>query len=198
MIPSKKFDKNFFSSGPYYKNYRKLLGEWVVPVAKRIHQILKDKPSAKILDVGCSFGNLLAELQNKYHFQVRGLEFSSYAIKKSEPSVRTKIKKGSVLNLPFKRNSFDAVVCFDVIYYIHLGETARAIKNLVDVSKNYIFFNSIYRHSRDASQKYNPDRLRLTVLSKKEYIDFFFQSGAKLIKHFYSENGGDILVFRKI
>ncbi len=197
MIPGGKFNKEFFRSGPYYKNYRKLLGEWAAPVAKRIYQILKNKPSARILDIGCSFGNLLAELQNKYHFQVRGLECSSYAIQKSELSVRAKIKKGSILKPPFKKNSFDSVVCFDVINYLTSEETIKAIKNLTNLSRGYIFFNSIYRHSCDASQKHNPDPLRVTVLSKKEYINFFSQSGAKLIGHFYSRNGGDILVFRK-
>lgn len=197
MIPGRKFDKNFFSSG-VYENYPALLDSWVGPVAKKIYQILKNKPAAKILDVGCGFGTLLAELQDKYHFRVAGLEHSPYAVRKAPISVKKKIKKGSILKLPFKKNSFDAVICFDVIYYLNLGETAKAIKNLVDVSQNYIFFSSLYRHSRETSQKYNPDPLRVTVLSKKEYIDIFSQNSAKLIKSFYEENGGNTLVFRKI
>ena len=197
MIPSKKFDKKFFTLGAY-KNYKEILFEWVVPMAKRIYQILEDKPSAKILDVGCGYGNLIAELQNKYNFWVEGLEYSSYAIRKAHSSVRKKIKKGSILKLPFKKNSFDIVVCFDVICYLTLKETKKAIKNLVDASRGYIFFNSIYRHSQDASQKKNPDPLRITVLSKKEYINLFSQNGAKFIKSFREENGGDTLVFKKI
>lgn len=197
MIPCEKFDRKFFSSG-VYKNYKELLAQWVGSVAKRIYRILENRPAAKILDVGCGFGDLIAELQDKYNFEVAGLEYSPYAIQKSLASVKKKIKKGSILKPPFKKNSFDVVVCFDVIYYFTLKETKKAIKNLVDVSRAYIFFNSIYRHSRDTSQKHNPDPLRKTVLSKKEYIDLFSQSGAKFIKKFYGENGGDILVFRKI
>lgn len=196
IIPSKKFNKKFFTSGAY-KNYKEILSEWVAPVAKRIYLILKNKPSAKILDVGCGFGDLIAELQNKYNFSVEGLDRSSYAIRKAQPSVRKKIKKGNILKLPFKENNFDVVVCFDTIYYLTLKETKKAIKNLVDVSRDYIFFNSIYRHSRDASPKYNPDPLRITVLSKKEYINLFSQNGAKFIKSFREENGGETLIFQK-
>jgi len=197
MIPSRKFNKGFFNSGAY-KNYRGILAEWVKPVAKRIYKLLESNPSAKILDVGCGFGNLIAELKNNYNFSVEGVEYSSYAIKNSHPSVKSKIRKGNILSLPFKKNSFDAVICFDVIYYFNPEETKKAIKNLVNVTRKYILFNSIYRHSSEASQKINPDSLRITVLSKKEYIDIFSKNGARLIKKFREDNGGETLVFKKM
>ncbi len=197
MISGKKFDKKYFTSGTY-KKYKEILSQWVKPMAKRISQTLKEKPSARILDIGCSFGALLAELEKRYHFSVVGLEPSSYAIKKAHPLVRAKIKKGNILKLPFKKNSFDLVVCFDVVSYLTLGETIKAIKNLINVSRGYIFFSSIYRHSINASQKHNPDPLRLTALSEKEYSAIFFRDGAKFIKRFYGENGGDVLIFKKI
>ena len=196
MILAERFDKRYFSSG-VYKNYKDILAEWVGPVAKRISRLLKNKPTSKILDVGCGFGNLIAELQNKYHFQVEGLEYSSDAIKRADQTIRKKIKNGSILKLPFQKNSFDVVVCFDVVSYLTLEETAKAIKNLVKVSKNYIFFSTVYCHSIWASQKLNPDKLRVTTLSQKDCINLFSQNRARFIKKFYGENGGDILVFKK-
>ncbi|MDO8601108.1 MAG: class I SAM-dependent methyltransferase [bacterium] len=197
MIPGKKFDKKFFTSDAY-KDYREILDAWVGPVARKIYGLLKSKPAPRVLDIGCGFGDLLAELQDRYNFSVAGLEVSQYAIDKACPSVKSKIKKGGILKLPFKRNSFDVVVCFDVIYYLTLKETVQAIKNLINVSRNYIFFNSIYRHSIYSSQRENPDPLRITVLSKKEYINLFEKNGVKLIKTFLTGNGGETLVFRKI
>lgn len=197
MTFDKKFDKNFFTSGAY-KDYQKILSWWVRPVARRIYKKLKNNQKPKVLDVGCGFGDLLLELQNKYGCDVHGLEISSYAIKKADPSVRKRIKKGSILKIPFKKNTFDVVGCFDTIYYCTPKETAKAVKNLVDVCRGYIFFNSIYRNSINASQKRNPDSLRLTVLSKKEYINFFKKNGAKFIEKFYTESGGDTLVFKKV
>lgn len=197
MIPARKFNKKFFSSGAY-KNYQEILSEWVGPMAKRIYQLFQNKPEAKILDVGCGFGDLLAELEKKYNFEVAGLEYSSYAIKKADSRIKKKIKKGSILAPPFRKNSFDLVICFDVIYYFDYQETIKVIKNLINLSRGYIFFNSIYRHSPEASQKHNPDPLRKCLLSKKEYIDIFFQKGARLVKGFREANGGETLIFRKI
>ena len=196
MIQGKKFDKKYFISGAY-KDYRKILAGWVKPTARRIFGLLKTKPAPEVLDIGCGFGDLLAELQDRYIFSVAGLEVSPFAIKKARASVKSKIKKGSILKLPFKKNSFDAIICFDMIYYLTLKETIRAIKNLINVSRDYIFFNSIYRNSIYASQKQNPDPLRITVLSKKEYINLFRQGGARLSGRFLEENGGETLVFRK-
>ena len=197
MISQEKFDKKFFNSGAY-KDYGKILSVWVKPMAKRISHIIGDNPSVKILDIGCGFGNLIAELQNKYHFEVNGIDYSSYAVKKVDSSVKKRIKKGNILDSIYKKNSFDAVICFDVIYYLFPEEVEKAIKNLVDISREYIFFNSIYCHSSDASQKNNPDILRNKVLSKKEYISIFSKKGAKLVKSFREKNGGETLVFKKI
>lgn len=196
MISDKKFDKKFFTSGGY-KNYKEILSWWVKPVARRIYSVLKNKPTAKVLDVGCGFGDLIAELQDRYNLSIAGLDCSSFAVKKACSSVRKKIKKGSILKLPFKKNSFDVVVCFDVIYYLTLEETKKAIKNLIDVSRDYIFFNSLYRHSREASQKINPDPLRITVLSKKEYINLFRKNRASIVGSFREDNGGQTLIFKK-
>lgn len=196
MIHSEKFNKEYFTSGAY-ENYQEFVAEWVAPMAKRIYQVLQNKSGAKILDVGCGFGGLIAELQNRYGFNVKGLEHSSYAMQKADSLVKKKIKKGNILKSPFKKDSFEAVICFDVICYFDRKEIDKVIKNLVDLSRTYIFFSSIYRHSQNASQTYNPDPLRLTVLSKKEYINLFSRNGAIFVKGFYEDNGGETLIFRK-
>lgn len=197
MIAGKKFDKKYFTSDSY-GDYKKDLKEWVIkPTARKIYSFLKKKPASKVLDVGCGFGDLIAELQDKYKFSVAGLEISSYAVKQACPSVKAKIKDGSILKLPFKKNSFDAVICFDVVCYLAKEDMIKAIKNLINVSRGYIFFSSIYRHSIHASQKYNPDSFRKTTMSLKEYIDLFSRNGAKFVKKFHGSNGGDILVFKK-
>ena len=197
MDPNKKFDKKYFTSGAY-KDYQEILEEWVEPIAKRIYCFFEKKKGIRVLDVGCGFGNLIAELQDKYEFRVRGLELSAYAVEKALPSVKRKIKMGSILKPGFKKNSFKAVICFDVIYYFDFQDTKNVIKNLINISGEYIFFNTLYCHSKEASQKHNPDPLRFKPLSKKEYVDIFCKNGAELFKSFRAENGGEILIFKKI
>ncbi len=194
-MASKNFDKEYFSSGSY-KNYKKEADRWVPHVAGKINKIIGDK-AANILDIGCAHGYLIAELQDKYQHSVRGIDFSLYAVKKSEPSVRNKISQGDILNLPFKKNSFDVVISLDVINYLEDNKVSAAIKNLVDIAREYIFFGAIFKHAWTASQKWNPDKFRKSILSKKKYSEIFKKNGAKLAGSFDSENGGAILVFKK-
>lgn len=196
MWSEKNFDREYFSGG-IYSNYKRIILEWVPSVAKKIHQIV-GRDGRKLLDIGCAHGYLMAELQNKYNFIVKGLEISPYAIKRAEPSVRKKIKKGDFLKTFFKRDSFDIVICLDMVNYLSSFETMLAIKKMVRISKDYIFFSAIFRNSRWASQKFNPDKYRITNLCKKDYIQFFKMAGAGFIKGFQSQNGGEILVFKKI
>ncbi|MDP3052672.1 MAG: class I SAM-dependent methyltransferase [bacterium] len=191
-----KFDQKYFSSGSY-KNYKKEVDRWVPYVAWKISKIVRKLP-AKALDVGCAHGYLIAELQNKHNFSVSGIDPSLFAIKNSEPSVRKKISRGNILDLPFGKNKFDVVICLGVINYLKSSdETFAAIKNLVNVSKKYIFFDAIFKNSWTASQKHNPDKLRNSALSKKEYVDIFRKNGVKLAQIFDGRNGGTILVFEK-
>jgi len=195
-MSEKDFNRQYFNSGSY-KNYKKEADRWVPKTARKINKIIGKAP-AKILDVGSAHGYLIAELQNKFGHVVRGVDYSAYAVKNSEISVRKKIAQGNILKLRLKKNNFDVVICLDVINYLKSeDEVSSAIKNLVNIAKKYVFFGAIFKNSWTASQKWNPDKLRKSVLSKKEYSEIFKKNGAKLAESFDSENGGMILVFRK-
>lgn len=189
------FNRQYFNSGSY-KNYRKEADRWVPYVAKKINKII-GKETAKILDIGCAHGYLIAQLQNKFGYSVRGVDYSTYAVKNSEISVRKKIVQGDILLFPFKKNNFDVVICLDVINYLKDNDVPVAIENLTSIAKEYIFFGAIFKYSWTASQEWNPDKLRKSVLSKKEYVEIFKKNGARLTGSFDSENGGAILVFKK-
>jgi SAM-dependent methyltransferase len=195
-MSSKNFNKEYFNSGSY-EDYKKEAARWVPKTARKINKIVGNKP-VKILEIGCAHGYLIAELQNRFGHIVQGVDYSAYAVKNSEISVRKKIAQGNILNLPFRKNTFDAVVCLDMINYLEEDEISKAICNLVDISKKYIFFGAIFKYSWTASQKWNPDKLRKNVLSKKEYSEIFEKSGTKLAESFDGDNGGSILVFKKI
>ena len=152
---------------------------------------------ARILDVGCAHGYLIAELQDKYGHSVKGVDYSPYAVENSEKSVRGKIRQGDILKLPFRKNEFDAVICLDVINYLEEKNIPKAIQNMARISKKFVFFGAIFKYSWTASQKWNPDKFRKSVLAKKEYIEIFRKYGAKFAESFDGENGGSILVLKK-
>ncbi len=94
-----------------------------------------------VLDVGCGEGFTLARLQKeKIGESFEGIEYDEGAIelgKKLYP--RLEIKKGDIYKLPFKSNSFDLVVCTEVLE--HLDNPRKAYKELIRVSKKYILLS---------------------------------------------------------
>lgn len=94
----------------------------------------------KILDAGCGEGFILQMLyEHKIGKTLEGVDFSKEAItigKKQYPHLN--IKTGDVYKLLYKDNSFDLVICTEVLE--HLGSPVQAIKELKRVSSKYILF----------------------------------------------------------
>ena len=94
-----------------------------------------------VLDVGCGEGFTLARLQKeKIGKEFEGIEYDEREIelgKKLYP--RLKITKGDIYKLPFKNNSFDLIVCTEVLE--HLDNPRKAYKELIRVSKKYILLS---------------------------------------------------------
>ena len=196
-LKPKDFNVDYFSSGGY-DEYKKDVASWVGAAARRIHLLLRNIQRPKVLDVGCAHGFLLAALQRNYQMEIQGLEYSAYAVRTAESSVRKHIRQGSVLERDlFPRASFDLVSCLDIFGYLNLSETQRAANNLVNWTKKYVLFSTLYRHSPQASQRINPDVLRITTLSQEEYKTVFRKAGAHFVKKINFGNGGEVLVFKK-
>ena len=92
----------------------------------------------KILDAGCGEGFTLERLYElKIGKDLEGIDASKVAIetgKKLYPHLNIKI--GDIYNLPYKDNSFDLVVCTEVLE--HLEDPKRALREIIRVSKKYL------------------------------------------------------------
>ncbi|MEK6852429.1 MAG: class I SAM-dependent methyltransferase, partial [Nanoarchaeota archaeon] len=86
-----------------------------------------------VLDVGCGEGFTLARLQKeKIGKDYEGIERDGAAIELgSKLYPRLKITKGDIYKLPFKNNSFDLIVCTEVLE--HLDNPRKAYKELIRV-----------------------------------------------------------------
>ncbi len=94
-----------------------------------------------VLDVGCGEGFTLARLKKeKIGKSYEGIEYDDTAIelgKKLYPTLE--IKKGDIYKLPYKDNSFDLVVCTEVLE--HLENPKKAYKELLRVSRKYVLLS---------------------------------------------------------
>lgn len=77
----------------------------------------KLKTKGRLLDVGCGLGFFLKRIEDIY--ETYGIDVSEYAVKKAKMvASKSKIQIGSAVDLPFKSDSFDIVVAFDVVEHL--------------------------------------------------------------------------------
>lgn len=91
-----------------------------------------------ILDVGCGEGFTLDRLQKENIGKtLEGIDYVDEAIqigRKVHPKLV--LKKGNVYDLQYKSNTFDIILCTEVLE--HLDDPKKALKELLRVSKKYV------------------------------------------------------------
>lgn len=89
-----------------------------------------------VLDCGSSIGNALLFLQQK-NIKAEGLEISCIA---TEIANKRGLKtiQGSVTKIPHKNNSFELVICCDVLEHLKEEDVGFAIDESIRVSSKYI------------------------------------------------------------
>ena len=95
-----------------------------------LKQYLPKQKKIRILDAGCGPGAALIYLAK--FGDVIGVDVSEDALKFARK--RGKVRKGDIANLPFKSETFDVVVCLDVLYHKWV-DTKRAFYELKRVLK---------------------------------------------------------------
>jgi ubiquinone/menaquinone biosynthesis C-methylase UbiE len=108
---------------------------------KELLIFLKSVKHTTILDAGCGEGFSLNRLKEAgIKAPMEGIDFDATAIKigkKLFPDF--KLKQGSVYKLPYKDNSFDIVLCNEVLE--HLEEPEKALAELKRVTKSHLLLS---------------------------------------------------------
>jgi len=109
---------------------------------KRVNKIISLVPKdvKTILDVGCGNGVVINRLQNK-GFNCTGIDTSKEALK--HVKCKRKIMYCNALN--FRCNSFNLVICAEVLEHLQEGIYENTIKEIERVSNKYILITAPYK-----------------------------------------------------
>lgn len=98
-----------------------------------------DKKAKTILDVGCGDGSLMALLNKDKRFAVTGIDaYQPWLKKAKETGVYQKLVLGDARELRFPKNSFDIVLCSQLLEYLNKKEGEKLISNLEKVAKKQV------------------------------------------------------------
>jgi ubiquinone/menaquinone biosynthesis C-methylase UbiE len=100
-------------------------------------------PGARVLDVGCGSGKIMAPLL-RAGYDVVGMDVAREGLLMVREGERV---EGDARHLPFKDSSFDAVVCYDVLQHLLQHERAMAVAEMkrVLVPGGYAFIEAFGR-----------------------------------------------------
>lgn len=98
------------------------------PRIKQLLELCKTTSGKKILDIGCNDGRMGQILKEKYGKDIYGIDLSKDPLKVAMTRGIKCLRSDIELGLPYKDNSFDAVIAGDIIEHIY--DTEHFIKEI--------------------------------------------------------------------
>jgi len=105
------------------------------------------KPHMKILDVGCGAGHYLRSLRFRLDENINytGIDATEYYIKLAQKAYDENVcfLQGDIYDLPLEDDSFDVVICNNLILHLPPPPTIP-ISELIRVSSKYIIIRTVF------------------------------------------------------
>ena len=161
----------------------------------RLYEMLATTEAQTVLDAGCGEGFVADFLARQDpNLRLTGVDLSEEAIAYAQEHFgeRAQFRKGSLYKLPFSDNSFDAVVCSEVLE--HLDDVDRAMAQLKRVARRHVLITvprePYFQWLNNVGQllRISPDPGHVNFWTKASFQDFIhlhFERATFDWKHIY-------------
>ncbi len=96
-------------------------------VTSHVRHFMKTRKAHRVLDAGCGTGKTLSQCQS---YDIYGMDHSEDAIDYSRSRGLANLARGSVNQMPFRSDTFDAVISLDVLYHRNVVSDVEALREL--------------------------------------------------------------------
>ena len=176
-----------------YTHQNRLYQWHIQAFLQRVYQLLAQTEARSVLDAGCGEGFVTRYLaQQNPALRLTGMDLSKEAIAYAQDHFGhlAHFRTGSLYKLPFSDNSFDLVVCSEVLE--HLDDTDRAVSELKRVARRHVlitvprepYFKWLNDFSRALGISPDPGHVNFwTKTTFQEFIRSHFNAPSFAWKH---------------
>lgn len=170
---------------------------------RSLHDLVRSRldATARVLDVGCGTGGMLALLPRT---RCAGVDLSPVALAHARGRGLTALARSSACSLPFPDKSFDAVLALDLLYHRGIGDEAKALaecRRVLRPGGRVMLHAAAYRwlagdHDRAVHgvRRYTTSRLReLVVGAGFEVVELTYRNAAALLWALVARGPGGVL-----
>ncbi len=106
-------------------------------------QRIVDGTAQSILDVGCGKGEPIAFINRNRNYRVVGVDIFKPSLSHCRKSgYHDNLILADVRNLPFKPNSFDVVICMEVLEHLDQIQGERLLRSLENIARKQVIISS--------------------------------------------------------
>lgn len=185
-VPNNYFYKKLFSIYEYFS-----------AIMDPITWLLR-KDVKTVLDVGCGQGYPMKLLKMvRRDIQITGIDlFDDYIKAARKSGVFEKVIKGDVTKLRIKKDSYDAVICFQVIEHVTKKDGMQMLKVFENIAKKQVIITTPVEYFEHPDMDGNKLQRHLSVWSKREFQDLGYRVKTQSLNLLFGNDTG--LVHRNL
>ena len=156
-----------------------------------LKECLDKKDNIKILDVGCSHGLAVLQLQ-QMGYEAYGVDVAATAIKLCEERGLATCKVGSATNIPFEDDFFDLIISTDTLEHLLPSDVKKVISEFQRVNKGKCLLSIACdaegnkRPLMEVQRRFDSYKdlpgLHTTLMPPEEWDEYFSSGGYEKIR----------------